>query len=121
MLLSVTIQESFLALSDTFDMVHRMCPTAYMIVIGTKADLRTSTSVTPEEAEVSNSVHVVSFEKWALYQSIFFDLLQLFNSTRCIHVYLLSYSVFNSLYTCISAQLFCIQLTVYMYICSVIL
>ena len=53
-LLSVTLQDSFLALAETFDMVHRMCPTAYMVVIGTKADLRASNSVTPEDAEVSD-------------------------------------------------------------------
>lgn len=29
-----------------------MCPTAYFVVVGTKADLRTSSSVSIEEAEV---------------------------------------------------------------------
>ena len=41
-----------MSLPQTFDLAHRMCPTAYLVVVGTKADLRTKECVTTAEAEV---------------------------------------------------------------------
>ncbi len=52
LLLLIIFQETFQSLSETFDLIHRLCPTAYPVVIGTKADLRTAESVTTEKAEV---------------------------------------------------------------------
>ena len=40
-------------LPQLLEMSHRVCPTAHVVVIGTKADLRKPHHVTTEEAEVS--------------------------------------------------------------------
>lgn len=39
-------------LAESIEKAHRTCPTAYIVIIGTKADLRTANDVSTAEGEV---------------------------------------------------------------------
>ena len=52
-------KETFNNLTETIDIAHRMCPTAYLVIIGTKADLRTDGCVSTAEAEVYLHVYII--------------------------------------------------------------